>query len=253
MRTPIIAGNWKMNMTPSESVAFAQALIPALTPYSNVERLVLPTFLSLVGVAEALQGSPIKVGSQQVHYEDKGAFTSQISPTMLKGIAEYVLVGHSECRQYLAETDETVNRKTHAVLKHGLKVIIAVGESHAQYQAGETRSFVSGQVRNALKDISTEQLANIVIAYEPIWAIGTGLTPTTTEVQDIIGGVIRSTLSELYGNDPAQTVRIQYGGSVTPDNMAQFMALPDVDGALVGGASLKVDSFTTLVRLAAEG
>jgi triosephosphate isomerase (TIM) len=252
MRKPIIAGNWKMFKTLDESVAFVKELAPRLAPFIGVERVVAPTFVSIVAVADALKGSDIKVSAQNVHWEDSGAFTSQISPAMLHGLVEYVIIGHSECRAYLGETDEGVNKKAKALLAHGLKPIIAVGESLAQNEAGETASFVGGQVRVALAEISAADMANVVIAYEPIWAIGTGKSATSQEANDIIGGTVRATVADLYGAEVAANVRIQYGGSVKPSNMVEYMSQPDIDGALVGGASLKVEDFTELVRLAAE-
>lgn len=249
-RTPIIAGNWKMHMTLDESVAFVNALAPKLAPYDGVERVVCPTFVSLAAVAAALKGTPIKVGAQNVHWEEKGAFTSQISPKMLVGLAEYVIIGHSECREYLADTDEIVNKKVKAALAYGLKPIMAVGESLAQNEAGETAAFVGAQVRAGLDGVTAEQMQQVVVAYEPIWAIGTGRSASGEIAQNIIGGVIRSTLEQLYGGQVADAVRIQYGGSVKPDNMAEYMSQPDVDGGLVGGASLKVDDFAALVAAA---
>ncbi|MCB9451737.1 MAG: triose-phosphate isomerase [Anaerolineaceae bacterium] len=252
MRKPIIAGNWKMFKTLSESVEFVQALAPRLAPFTSVERVVCPTFVALAPVAEALKNTDILVGAQSVHWEAQGAFTSQIAPTMLQGLVDYVIIGHSECRAYLNETDETVNKKVKAALAYGLKPIIAVGESLAQNEAGETESFVGGQVRAALAGVDAANMANIVMAYEPIWAIGTGKNASGEIANSIIGGTIRGTLAELYGNDIAQTVRIQYGGSVKPGNMAEYMGQPDIDGALVGGASLKVDDFTALIESAAK-
>jgi triosephosphate isomerase (TIM) len=252
MRKPIIAGNWKMFKTFTESVAFVKELAPKLAPFTGVERVVAPTFVSLAAVADALKGTDIKVGAQNVHWEDSGAFTSQISPVMLQGLVEYVIIGHSECRAYLGETDDGVNKKAKALLAHGLKPIIAVGESLAQNESGETSSFVGGQVRAALNGISAADMANVVIAYEPIWAIGTGKSATSQQANDIIGGTVRATVADLYGADVAANVRIQYGGSVKPGNMVEYMSQPDIDGALVGGASLKVEDFTELVKLAAE-
>jgi triosephosphate isomerase (TIM) len=252
MRKPIIAGNWKMFKTLAESVAFVTELAPQLAPYTGVERVVAPTFVSIAAVAEALKGTEIKVSAQNVHWEASGAYTSQISPAMLQGLVEYVIIGHSECRAYLGETDEGVNKKAKALLAQGIKPIIAVGESLAQNEAGKTASFVGGQVRAALNGISAADMANVVIAYEPIWAIGTGKSATSQQANDIIGGTVRATLADLYGADVADTVRIQYGGSVKPSNMVEYMSQPDIDGALVGGASLKVEDFTELVKLAAE-
>lgn len=251
MRTPIVAGNWKMYKTASESVDFVRQLAPRLESITGVESVVCPSFVALVGVAEALRGTALKVGAQNVHYEAQGAFTSQIAPTMLQGLVEYVIIGHSESRQYLGDNDTIVNRKVKAALAHELKPILAVGESLAQNEAGETHAFVSGQVRAALADVSADQMANVVIAYEPIWAIGTGRTASAETAQTIIGDTVRATLRELYGDAVAEATRIQYGGSVKPDNMAEIMAQPDIDGALVGGASLKIDDFVALIEAAA--
>jgi triosephosphate isomerase (TIM) len=252
MRTPIIAGNWKMHMTIAESVDFVKALAPAIVDYDTVERVVCPTFVSLHAVSETLSDSSVKVGAQTVHWETNGAFTSQISPTMLQGLVDYVIIGHSENRAYLAETDETVNKKVKAALAHGLKPIIAVGESLEQNEASETEAFVSGQVRGALADITPAQMAQVVIAYEPIWAIGTGKSASGEVANNIIGGVVRATVRDLYGDEVAAALRIQYGGSVKPNNMAEYMSQPNIDGALVGGASLKVDAFAELIKIAAD-
>jgi triosephosphate isomerase (TIM) len=251
MRKPIIAGNWKMYKTVADSVAFAQALVPHMANYPQVDRVVAPSFVALHAVAEALKGTGIQVSSQQMHYEVEGAFTSQISPTMLQGIAEYAIIGHSECRQYLNETDETVNKKTKAALKYNITPIVAIGESIETRRAGEADSFVSNQLRAALVGLTADEVAKIVIAYEPIWAIGTGESATPQIASDMCGGVVRGTLRQLYG-DVADVVRIQYGGSVKPDNMHDYMSQPDIDGALVGGASLKVESFTELIKLAVQ-
>lgn len=251
-RTPIIAGNWKMYKTVSEAVNFVHELMPRLAEYDSVERVVCPAFVALYPVVEALRGTPLKVGAQNLHWEKQGAFTSQIAPTMLQGLVEYVIIGHSEARQYLKETDEDVNKKVKAALEYDLKPIIAVGESLTQNEAGETTSFVGRQVRAALEGVTPEQMANVVIAYEPIWAIGTGKSASGEVANNIISGTIRKTLESLYGGDVAQSVRIQYGGSVKPENMAEYMSQPDIDGALVGGASLKIDDFVKLVAAAAQ-
>lgn len=252
MRTPIIAGNWKMHKTVSESVDFVKELAPKLASYNGVERVVAPVFVAIPGVVDALRGTDVKVSAQNAHWEDNGAFTGQVAPPMLKGLVEYVIIGHSECRAYQHETDDMVNNKAKALLSNGLKPIIAVGESLETREAGEVESFVKKQLHGALDGITAEQMNDVVIAYEPIWAIGTGRNATSDIAQSIIGETIRGTLRELYSDSVAEGVRIQYGGSVKPDNMYEFMAQPDIDGALVGGASLKVDSFTDLVRLAAE-
>jgi len=252
MRTPIIAGNWKMNKTPAEAVEFVRALAPKLAPFDGADRVVCPAFVALPGVAEALRGSPIKVGAQNVHEKEKGAYTGSVSVSMLKGLVDYVIIGHSEVRQYQGETDALVNEKAKALLAAGLIPIIAVGETLQTRDAGQTIPFVSAQVRGAFAGIPAEAVPGIVVAYEPIWAIGTGRVPTPEDANATIKGSVRDVLASLYGDAIAQKVRIQYGGSVTPDNMAGFMAQPDIDGGLVGGASLKADDFTALVRLAIE-
>lgn len=251
MRTPIIAGNWKMHKNLSESVDFVITLAPKLAEYTGVERVVAPTFLSLAAVADVLIDTEISVSAQDAHWEDSGAYTSEVSANMLQGLVQYAIIGHSECRAYLGVTDEQVNKKAKALLANGIKPIIAVGESLEQNEAGETSSFVGGQVRGALDGITAEQMADIVIAYEPIWAIGTGKSATAEQANDIISGTVRATVRDLYGDAVADAVRIQYGGSVKPNNMLDYMSQPDIDGALVGGAALKLDDFTELVRLAA--
>lgn len=252
MRTPIIAGNWKMNKTPNEAVAFVNELAPKLAEYTNVERVVCPVFVALPGVSAALAGTEIGVGAQDIYWEESGAFTGEVAPNMLAGLVEYVIIGHSERRGYFGETDETVNKKIKAALAQDLKPIVCVGESLEQNEAGETKGFVGGQVRAAFDGISAEDMRKIVVAYEPIWAIGTGRTATGEDANTIIQDAVRAPIAEMFGDEVAQTVRIQYGGSVKPHNMEEFMSQPDIDGALVGGASLKVDSFTDLVRIAAE-
>lgn len=252
MRTPILAGNWKMNKTVAEAVEFVNAIKDPLTGFANVEQAVCPPFVALAPVSEALRGSAIKVGAQDMHWEEQGAFTGEVSPIMLKGICELVIIGHSERRQFFGETDETVNRKLKAALAHGLTPIVCVGESLEQNRAGETAPFVSAQVRAAFADIGAEQARGVIVAYEPIWAIGTGLAATPEQANGIIGSVVRATLRELYGEGIAQAMRIQYGGSISPKNVRELMEQPEIDGGLVGGASLKADDFITLVRVTSE-
>lgn len=251
MRTPIIAGNWKMYKTPSEAVAFVNAIKDQLGTLKQAERVVCPPYLAIPGVSAALQGTDIAVGAQDLHWEEQGAYTSQISPSMLKGLVKFVIIGHSETRQYQGVTDEMVNKKAKAALKHGLHPIIAVGESLSINEAGQTQQYVGGQIRAAFDGIPAGDLVNIVVAYEPIWAIGTGRNANAEQANALIGS-IRGTLAELYGNDVADAMRIQYGGSVKPENMAEYMSQPHIDGALVGGAALKEDSFISLVRSAIE-
>jgi triosephosphate isomerase len=252
MRLPIVAGNWKMHKTPAEAAEFAHALIAPLLPFEGVERVVCPPFVAIPAVAEALRGTPIKVGAQNVHQASQGAYTGCVSVPMLQGLVEYVIIGHSEVRQYLCETDAMINAKAKALLAGGLKPIIAVGESLAQREAGETVAFVGAQVRAALEGIPAESLTEIVIAYEPIWAIGTGRNASPEDANETIKVAVRDVIASLYGDALAQRVRIQYGGSVKPENMAAYMAMPEIDGALVGGASLKLNDFVELVRLAEE-
>lgn len=251
MRTPIIAGNWKMYKTPQEAVAFVNAVKDRLANLTAVERVVCPPYVALPAVKAALEGTDIAVGAQDVHWEEEGAFTSQIAPGMLEGLATYVIIGHSETRAYQGVTDEMVNKKAKAALRHGLRPIIAVGESLEINEAGGTEEFVANQIRAAFEGIPASDLANIVIAYEPIWAIGTGKNASGEQANAIIGS-IRATLAGLYGQEHADAMRIQYGGSVKPGNMAEFMSQPHIDGALVGGASLQPDSFVDLVRIAIE-
>jgi triosephosphate isomerase len=252
MRTPIIAGNWKMHKTPTESAEFVRALAPKIEAYSGVERIVIPPYVSLPGAAEAARGTALLVGAQDVHHEEKGAFTGCVAANMLVGLAEYVIVGHSETRQYLNVSDELVNKKAKIALQHGLKPIIAMGENLAENESGQTESVCQRQIRAAFAGIAADELPNIVIAYEPIWAIGTGKSADSQTANAIIAGSIRATVEDLYGADAAQAMRIQYGGSVKPENMLDYMLQPDIDGALVGGASLDVDSFAELIRLAEE-
>lgn len=251
MRKPIIAGNWKMYKTPQEAVAFVNAIKDRLAALTAAERVVCPPYVALPGVQAALAGTEIAVGAQDVHWQEEGAYTSQIAPGMLKGLVKYVIIGHSETREYLGVTDEMVNKKAKAALAHGLHPIIAVGESLTINEAGQTQQFVGRQIRAAFDGIPAEALASIVVAYEPIWAIGTGKSASGEQANAIIGS-IRAVLAELYGNEHAEAMRIQYGGSVKPGNMAEFMSQPHIDGALVGGASLKEDSFVDLVRIAIE-
>ena len=251
-RTPIIAGNWKMNKSPKEAVAFVQELTSAVEKFENVERVVAPTFLALSAVSTTLRGSSIKVAAQDGHWEDSGAYTSQVSVDMLRSLVDYIIVGHSECRAYLNETDAKVNKKAKAILARGLRPIIAVGESLAQNESGETVAFVSSQVRAGLDGIPAGDMTNVVIAYEPIWAIGTGRSASGQLADSIILSAVRDTVRELYDDDTADAVRIQYGGSVKPGNMEEFMSQPNIDGALVGGASLKVEDFAALIEIAAQ-
>ncbi|MBK8985633.1 MAG: triose-phosphate isomerase [Chloroflexi bacterium] len=250
MRTPIIAGNWKMNKTAVEAVAFIEQIHDGLNAVTGVDIVVCPPALAIPAVAEAVKGSKISVGAQNMYFAESGAYTGELAPNMLTPFCQYVILGHSERRAYFGETDEGVNKKIKAALAHGLTPMVCVGESLEQNEAGETHSFVSGQVKAAFEGLTAEQSIACVIAYEPIWAIGTGRTATVEQAGAIIGGTVRATIAEILGDDVAQQIRIQYGGSVTEKNIAELMAHPDIDGALVGGASLK-PSFIELVANAA--
>ncbi len=248
MRTPIVAGNWKMHKTIAEAVELTRDVRRGVMDVEGVQVVLCPPFTALAAVREAIGPAGIGLGAQNMHYEEQGAFTGEISPLMLAELCQYVILGHSERRQYFGETDEGVNKKARAALAHGLTPIICVGENLEQNRAGETAAFVGGQVRAAFEGISAEDAARIVVAYEPIWAIGTGVAAVPAEVNRIIGLSIRGALADMYGEAVAQSVRVQYGGSVKPDNVADFAVQSEIDGALVGGASLRADSFVAIVK-----
>lgn len=248
MRTPIVAGNWKMHNTVAEAVELTRSLRRALVDVSGVEVVLCPPFTALAATREAIGPAKICLGSQDMHFEEQGAFTGEVSPSMVAELCQFVILGHSERRQYFGETDTGVNKKAQAAIAHNLTPIICVGENLDQNRAGETASWVGGQVRSAFEGISPEDAARLVVAYEPIWAIGTGLAAEPAEVNQIIGVSIRGTLSDIYGERVAQSIRVQYGGSVKPDNVAAFAIQAEIDGALVGSASLKSDSFVALVK-----
>jgi triosephosphate isomerase len=252
MRKPFIAGNWKMNKTIPEGIELSAGLKETLADVDSVDLAVCPTATVLSAVSEVLVDSNIGVGAQTMYWEESGAYTGEISPPMVKELANYVIIGHSERRKYFGETDETVNKKIKAALDHGLSPIVCVGESQEQNEAGETVDFVGAQIRGAFQDISAEDARTITMAYEPIWAIGTGLTATPEDADRIIREAIRDVLSDLYDEETAETIRVQYGGSVKPHNIAEFIVMEEIDGALVGGASLQVDSFTAIVKNAIE-
>jgi triosephosphate isomerase len=252
MRTPIIAGNWKMNKTSDEAVELVEALKEPLAAVEGVDKVVCPTFVCLPAVKAAIGDAEIGLGAQNMYFEESGAYTGEIAPGMLQGLCQYVILGHSERRAYFGETDEGVNKKIKVALAHGLTPIVCVGETLELRQAGKTNAWVKGQVVAALEGLTGAQVESLIIAYEPIWAIGTGVAATTGDAQEVIGSVVRPTVSELFGDTVAQAVRIQYGGSVKPSNAAELMSAPDIDGGLVGGASLKADDFAEIVRLTAQ-
>lgn len=246
MRTKIIAGNWKMNKTPSEAVDLIRSLIPLVND-SDPDVVFCVPFVDIPYASEELKGTNIAVGAQNMHWEEKGAFTGEISADMLYELGvEYVIIGHSERRQYFAETDESVNKKVLAALDHELIPIVCCGETLEQRENGDTLDLVRGQIEKAFENVSAEDAAGIIIAYEPIWAIGTGKVATKEQAEEVCA-YIRLTIRDLYGEEIADSIRIQYGGSVNADNAGELFSMPDIDGALVGGASLKVD-FSDIVN-----
>jgi triosephosphate isomerase len=247
MRIPFVAGNWKMNKTADEAKTFLEDVRDDLDKIDGIDIAFCPTFIAIPAAAEALQGTKIGVGAQNMYFEESGAYTGEVSPLMLTPFCHYVILGHSERRGYFGETDEGVNKKVKAALSYSLTPIVCVGESLEQNEAGETHAFVSGQVKAAFAGLTAEQMAKCVIAYEPIWAIGTGKSATVAQAGGIIGDSVRGVIAEMFDQKTADAIRIQYGGSVKPHNIAEFMAHPDIDGALVGGASLK-PSFVELVQ-----
>ncbi len=256
-RTAIIAGNWKMNLGPKQASEFAVELIPQLghitRSNAHILSILCPPAISLSAVSETLEAMPvpgIELGAQNMYFEEKGAFTGEISPGMVKELCTSVILGHSERREYFNESDELVNKKTLAALKHNLRPIVCVGENLRQYEAGETDAFIKAQIRKSLANLKAQQASQIVIAYEPIWAIGTGKAATAEGANRVIS-FIRSTYADIYGKDAANAIRILYGGSVTSENIEEFIAYPDIDGGLIGGASIKSD-FVAILRKTAK-
>ena len=247
MRKKVIAGNWKMNMLPNEAINFIEQFAPLVKDTKNEVILCVP-YIDLFYALLNVQGTNIKIGAQNTHWEESGAYTGEVSAKMLKSIGvEYVIIGHSERRQYFAETDETVNKKIKSALTNGLKPIVCVGETLEQREQGITKNIITNQVEKALEEISAENLKNIIIAYEPIWAIGTGKTATKEDANETIKQ-IREKIAEKYGQNVADGVIIQYGGSVKSSNAKELFEMSDIDGGLVGGASLKPDEFSKIVN-----
>lgn len=248
MRTPIIAGNWKMNKNPEETQAFLEAIKGKLPDASVVESVIAAPAIDLNALVWFSKDENLKTAAENSYFEDEGAFTGETSPKALSEMGvDYVVIGHSERRQYFHETDEDINKKAKAILRNNMTPIVCCGETLEQREAGETNDFVAGQITNALKDLSADQVASLVIAYEPIWAIGTGKTATSDQAQEVCH-VVRETVAKLYNDEVAGKVRIQYGGSVKPANITELMGKEDIDGGLVGGASLDPESFLQLVN-----
>ena len=249
MRIPMIAGNWKMNTTVSEAIVLVGEMRQGLDEIDNVDKVICPPFVSLAAVGELIKGSSVKLGAQNIYFEEKGAYTGEISPLMLADLCEFVIIGHSERRQYFNETGEVVNRKVQAALRVGLKPILCIGERLEENEAGRTEEVITEQLNLSLAGI--DSLGGLIIAYEPVWAIGTGRAATGKQANNTIG-FIRQTISQKYGKRIAQDLRILYGGSVTADNIAEFINQPEIDGALVGGASLKATEFLSIVKQTSE-
>jgi len=242
---PLIAGNWKMNTTLREATELVSEMRPLLDQIDNIDKVICPPFISLAAVRELIRGSSIKLGAQNVYFEEKGAYTGEISPLMLADLCEFVIIGHSERRQYFNETGEMVNKKILAAMRIGLKPILCIGERLEENEAGRTEEIVTEQLRSSLAGIDYPR--SLVIAYEPVWAIGTGKAATGEQANETIG-FIRGKITKLYSNEIAHDMRILYGGSVTADNIAEFVQQPEIDGALVGGASLKATEFVSIVE-----
>ena len=245
MRVPMIAGNWKMNTTVREATNLVREMYPLLDQIGNIDKVICPPFVSLVTVKELIRGSSIKLGAQNLYFEEKGAYTGEISPPMLADLCEFVIIGHSERRHYFNETGEMVNKKILAALRAGLKPILCIGERLDENESGRAKEIVAEQLRLALAGVVYPE--SLLLAYEPVWAIGTGKAATGEQANETIG-FIRGTISRLYNDEIAQGMRILYGGSVTADNIAEFVQQPEIDGALVGGASLKATEFVSIVR-----
>ncbi len=246
MRKTIIAGNWKMNKTPSEAAELAAAI--AKIEGAKCEVVICPPFVDLFYAKKALEGSNVKLGAQNCHWKESGAFTGEISADMLIEVGcEYVIIGHSERRQYFGETDETVNLRTKAALAKGLKAIVCVGETREEREGGVTEKVIERQIRLGLEGLSKEEMAGVVIAYEPVWAIGTGLTATNEQAEEVCA-FIRSLIADIFGVEVAEETTIQYGGSMNAGNCAALLAMPNIDGGLIGGAALKPQDFAVIVE-----
>ena len=252
MRTPFVAGNWKMHKTVAEARHLVSEMVPGLQAISSIDRVVCPPFTTLLAVSALLTGTDIALGAQNMHWEVTGAFTGEISPSMVVELCKYVIIGHSERRAYFGETDSTVNLKVQSALSFGIVPIICVGETLQENEAGLTQEVILRQIREGLAKIDIPDGNAFVIAYEPIWAIGTGRAATARGANEVIAGIIRSSIADLFGGEVADAVRILYGGSVKAENAADFFLQSDIDGALVGGASLKSPEFVKIAQAAAQ-
>jgi triosephosphate isomerase (TIM) len=249
MRTPVIAGNWKMNTTVTEAMTLVREIQPELNSVHNIEKIICPPFISLFPVYDLIKGTETKLGAQNLFFEQKGAYTGEISPLMLAGYCEYVIIGHSERRQYFNESNKTISKKISSAIDHNLKPILCVGENLNEYEAGKTSDIVTIQIESSLEGI--KKADSLTVAYEPIWAIGTGKAATGKQANSTIS-LIRNIIEKNYGRVISRNLRILYGGSVTAANIVEFVSQPDIDGALVGGASLKAGEFISIVKQTAE-
>ena len=256
MRTPVVAGNWKMFKTVAEARHMVSEMVPGLQPIKGVEKVLCPPFTALVAVNALLEGTGIGLGAQNMYWESSGAYTGEISPLMVAELCQYVILGHSERRAYFGEVDSTVNRKVHTALSIGLKPIVCVGETLDEFEADLTQEVVSRQINSGLAGLTLQvddlNTVDLIIAYEPVWAIGTGRAATADGANRVIAEVIRPALAGLFGEQIAKIIRVLYGGSVKADNASEFFSQPDIDGALVGGASLKVSEFIQITQSAVE-
>ncbi|MCJ7519455.1 MAG: triose-phosphate isomerase [Anaerolineaceae bacterium] len=251
MRRPLVAGNWKMNKTVEQATLFVASLLPGLQTVRTVDRVICPPFTSLMTLSGMLAGTEIGLGAQNLYWEATGAFTGEVSPQMIKEFCQYVIIGHSERRAYFGETDQSVNLKIKASLAIGLTPIVCVGETLDENESGRTEEVVSRQVKLGFEEISKEDSEKTIVAYEPVWAIGTGRAASAEMANEIIGNVVRKNLASLFGSDQAEKIRILYGGSVKGENAAEFFEKSDIDGGLIGGASLKAENFLKIVEAAA--
>lgn len=252
MRKPCVAGNWKMFKTVAEARHLVSELVPGLQSISGVEKVLCPPFTSLLAVNALLEGTDIGLGAQNMHWEDSGAYTGEVSPVMLAELCKYVILGHSERRAYFGETDAMVNRKVKPALAHRLVPIVCVGETLVEYEAGRTGEVVFRQVKLGLAGIDLIEGSSLLIAYEPVWAIGTGKAATAGGANSVVADIIRPALADLFGDSISQEIRVLYGGSVKAENAVDYFAQSDIDGALVGGASLKAGEFTNIAKAAAR-
>jgi triosephosphate isomerase len=252
MRKSLVAGNWKMNKTIAETRDLVFKMSSQLREINGVEKVICPPFMSLMATSALLENSGIGLGAQNMHWEEKGAYTGEVAPGMVKELCSYVILGHSERRAYFNETDQIVNKKLISAQKIDLTPIVCVGETLEQYEAKQTREVVSKQTLESLKGVSAEFAPRIIVAYEPVWAIGTGKASNGLEANAVVKDVIRPALTKIFGEETAQAIRVLYGGSVTAANAAEFFGQPDIDGALVGGASLKIDEFVAITKAAAK-